>query len=229
MSVYNTPMGSVPATPSQESSVHETSEPQARTEPSTAEVSGQELALLVEAALLASDRALTSAKLAEAVGATSGAVGKAVEQLNEVYEQTGRSFRIEQVAGGWQVMTLPRFAGVLAALNKSRQQTRLTPAALETLAIIAYKQPVLRAQVEAIRGVASGEVIRWLMDRRLIKIVGRAQELGRPMLYGTTKAFLEVFGLADLEDLPKVGAPPQGGPTGKTQTADESSGSPAGQ
>ncbi|MCC7407249.1 MAG: SMC-Scp complex subunit ScpB [Phycisphaeraceae bacterium] len=209
----------MPATPSQEASAPETSESQERPESSAGEISAEELPLLVEAALLASDRALTSAKLAEAVGATSGAVGKAVEQLNEVYEQTGRSFRIEQVAGGWQVMTLPRFAGVLAALNKSRQQTRLTPAALETLAIIAYKQPALRAQVEAIRGVASGEVIRWLMDRRLIKIVGRAQELGRPMLYGTTRTFLEVFGLANLEDLPQVGAPPQGGSAAKVQEA----------
>jgi segregation and condensation protein B len=81
--------------------------------------------------------------------------------------------------------------------------SRLTPAALETLAIIAYRQPVLRADLEAIRGVACGEVLRGLLERRLVRIVGRAEELGRPMLYGTTKEFLQIFGLGSLKDLPK--------------------------
>ena len=164
-----------------------------------------ELALQVEAALLTTDRPLPAAKLAEALGgAGSKDVSAAVATLNALYEQTGRSFRIEQLAGGWQVLTLPRFAPVLAALHKTRAQTRRTPAALETLAIVAYKQPILRADLEAIRGVACGEVLRSLMDRRLVKIVGRAEVLGRPMLYGTTKVFLEVFGLAALKDLPKA-------------------------
>ena len=160
----------------------------------------------VEAALLTTDRAITSAKLAEVLGegVTSKQVVEAVDALNAVYEKTDRSFRIEQVAGGWQIMTLPRFAEVLSALHRTRDKSKLSPAALETLAIIAYKQPILRADIETIRGVASGEMIRSLMDRNLVKIVGRAEELGRPMLYGTTKSFLEVFGLSNLKDLPTV-------------------------
>jgi segregation and condensation protein B len=164
-----------------------------------------ELALQVEAALLTTDRPMPPGKLAEALGGASAQdVNAAVAALNTLYEQTGRSFRIEQLAGGWQMLTLPRFAAVLAALHKARAQMRLTAAALEALAIVAYKQPILRADVEAIRGVACGEVLRSLMDRRLVKIVGRAEVLGRPMLYGTTKAFLEAFGLASLKDLPKA-------------------------
>ena len=160
----------------------------------------------VEAALLTTDRAITSAKLAEALGdgVTAKRVAEAIDSLNAVYEKTERSFRIEQVAGGWQIMTLPRFADVLSALHRTRDKAKLSPAALETLAIIAYKQPILRADIETIRGVASGEMVRSLMDRNLVKIVGRAEELGRPMLYGTTKAFLEIFGLSNLKDLPTV-------------------------
>ena len=169
------------------------------------EAAANELAPKVEAALMALDRPMSAAGLAEAIGkASARAVNAAVEQLNETYARSGRAFRIEQVAGGLQILTLPEYGAVVAALQRARQQTRLSPAALETLAIIAYKQPILRADVEAIRGVACGEVIRTLMDHRLVKIVGRAEELGRPMLYGTTKTFLEVFGLADLKDLPKV-------------------------
>lgn len=165
----------------------------------------EELALRVEAALLTLDRPMTSARLAEALGVdATGPVNDAIEQLNGVYEQSGRSFRIEQVAGGWQIMTLAKFADVLAALHKTRGATKLTPAALETLAIVAYKQPIIRAEIEAIRGVSSGEILRGLMDRHLVKIVGRAEEIGRPMLYGTTKTFLEVFGLGSLKDLPNV-------------------------
>ncbi|MFW6059287.1 MAG: SMC-Scp complex subunit ScpB [Phycisphaeraceae bacterium] len=159
----------------------------------------------VEAALLTSDRALPAAKLAEVLGGVGAkAITDAIETLNADYEKTGRSFRIEQVAGGWKVMTLPEYSDVLEALHQKRSETKLSPAALETLAIIAYKQPVLRAEIEAIRGAASGEVIRSLMERHLIKIVGRAEEIGRPMLYGTTKTFLEVFGLSSLKDLPQV-------------------------
>lgn len=160
----------------------------------------------VEAALLTTDRALTAAKLAETLqhDVSAGDVKQAVEQLNGEYEQTGRSFRIEQVAGGYQIMTLPAFAGVLASMHRTRADTKLSPAAMETLAIVAYKQPIIRSEIEAIRGVACGEVLRSLMDRHLVKIVGRAEEIGRPMLYGTTKQFLEQFGLANLKDLPKV-------------------------
>ncbi|MEM6458772.1 MAG: SMC-Scp complex subunit ScpB [Planctomycetota bacterium] len=158
----------------------------------------------VEAALLTSERALSSGKIAEAVGLEhSKPVNAAVAELNRQYEATGRAFRIEAVAGGWRVMTLPEHAGVLAELRRSKSQGKLSAAAMETLAIVAYKQPVLRAELESIRGVACGETLRSLMERHLVKIVGRAEELGRPMLYGTTKQFLEVFGLGSLKDLPE--------------------------
>ena len=165
----------------------------------------QKLAPTVEAVLLTCERALPTPKIAELIpGCKNKDITAAIAALNALYEQTGRSFRIEELAGGWQIMTLPQFAPVLGLLHKSRTQTKLTPAALETLAIVAYKQPILRAEIETIRGVASGEMLRSLMERRLVKIVGRAEVMGRPMLYGTTKVFLEMYGLASLKDLPKV-------------------------
>jgi segregation and condensation protein B len=130
------------------------------------------------------------------------AIRTAIKNLNEQYEQTGRCFRIEQVAGGYQILTLPQFGDHLKRLHQKEIDARLTKAALETLAIIAYKQPILRVDVEGIRGVACGETIRSLMEKHLVKIAGRAEEPGRPILYGTTKRFLELFGLNSLKDLP---------------------------
>jgi segregation and condensation protein B len=116
------------------------------------------------------------------------------------------SFRIEEIARGYQMMTLPRFQPWLAKLTAQRVQTRLSPAALETLSIVAYKQPIIRADIEAIRGVAAGEVLNRLREMGLVRIVGRAEVVGRPLLYSTTKKFLDVFGLADLDDLPPLEA-----------------------
>jgi segregation and condensation protein B len=131
-------------------------------------------------------------------------VADAVAALNARYEADGRTFRIESVAGGRQMMTLPAFGPVVARLKGVREQGRLTQAALETLAIIAYRQPILRADLESIRGVACGEVLRSLMERRFVKIVGRADEVGRPMLYGTTTEFLKQFGIGRIDDLPSA-------------------------
>lgn len=159
----------------------------------------------IEAALMSLDRPITAAKLAEAMECEeSQAIHDAVDALNDQYEQTGRSFRIEKVAGGYQIFTLPGYKPFLQALHRTRIETKLSPAAMETLAIIAYKQPILRAEIESIRGVACGEVIRSLMDKHLVRIAGRADEIGRPMLYGTTRRFLEIFGLSSLADLPKA-------------------------
>ena len=158
----------------------------------------------VEAVLMTVERPITPGKIAEALDLESSKpVTDAIRSLNAFYEEHERSFRIEQVAGGYQILTLAEHKPVLARLHKTRGESKLSAAALETLAIIAYKQPILRADIESIRGVASGEVVRSLMDRNLVKIVGRAEEIGRPMLYGTTKHFLEVFGLSSLKDLPK--------------------------
>ncbi len=101
------------------------------------------------------------------------------------------------------MLTLPVYNERLSKLLQTRRETRLSQAALETLAIVAYKQPILRADVEAIRGVAAGEVLNRLCELNLVKIVGRAEEIGRPLLYGTAKKFLDVFGLGSLDDLPK--------------------------
>lgn len=160
---------------------------------------------VVEAVLFASDEPLSVARLVEIAEAGSiKTIRQAVKDLNKKYRGGGFSFRIEEVAGGYQMMTLSCFNPWLSKLIKVRSDNKLTPAQLETLAIIAYKQPIIRADVEAIRGVATGEIIRNLMYKGLVKIVGRAEILGRPMQYGTTKKFLDIFGLADLKDLPKV-------------------------
>jgi segregation and condensation protein B len=123
-------------------------------------------------------------------------------QLRRQYDKRGSSFQLEQLAGGYQLMTRPKFAPWLRSLAPTEREIRLSAPALETLAVVAYRQPVLRAEVEAIRGVACGEILRQLMERDLLRIVGRSEELGRPLRYGTTKRFLEVFGLCNLDQLP---------------------------
>ena len=160
---------------------------------------------VVEAMLFSTDTPLTAKKIAD-VGGLAGQreVKNAIETLNDRYRQAGCAFYIEQLAGGYQMMTLSQYNQVLSRLFQARKETRLSQAAMETLSVIAYRQPVMRADIEAIRGVACGEVLRGLLDKQLVKIVGRAEVLGRPMLYGTTKYFLKTFGLADLEDLPNV-------------------------
>ena len=179
----------------------------------------------LEAVLISLDRAIQPAKLAAGLGLVPGhddaggepaaegpALRAAVKQieamvshLNGEYEATGRSFRVELLAGGYRVMTLPAYAQTLAAFHRSRASTKLTRAAIEALAIIAYKQPITRAELEAIRGVSCGEVLKTLLERRLVTVKGRAEELGRPMLYGTTAQFLQHFGLASIKDLPQPG------------------------
>ncbi len=159
---------------------------------------------VIEAILFATDESLTDGRLASIVETTAKQVRASIESLNAKYEANNSAFRIEQIAGGYQMLTLGTYNHWLKKLVHVRSETKLSPAALETLAIIAYKQPIIRADIEAIRGVAVGEVIRSLMYKGLVKIVGRAEILGRPMLYGTTKKFLEVFGLNSLKDLPKA-------------------------
>jgi len=162
---------------------------------------------VVEAVLMASDSPLSAAKIAAILEVgTARDVRKHVAALNEQYASDGMSFRIEQIAGGYQILTLPAYNRWLTKLLHARQETKLSPAAMETLAIVAYRQPCTRAEIEAIRGVAVGERLQRLREMNLVKIVGRAEDLGRPMLYGTTKRFLQTFGLASLEDLPQVEA-----------------------
>jgi segregation and condensation protein B len=163
----------------------------------------------LEALLFSTHHPLTAGRLAELLDLdTTKPIRRAIKQLNESYQSSGRSFRVEQVAGGFQLLTLPEHGELLKKLHQREIDAKLTKAALETLAIIAYKQPILRADVEAIRGVQCGETIRSLMEKHLVKIAGRAEEPGRPILYGTTKRFLELFGLNSVKDLPQ----PENGP-----------------
>ena len=166
-----------------------------------AELTGESV---VEAVLFASDEPLTVERLAKIVETSIRQIRRHIKNLNDKYEANNNAFRIEQIAGGYQMLTLSPYNHWLKKLLRARSDSKLSPAALETLAIIAYKEPNIRADIEAIRGVAAGEMVRSLMYKGLVKIVGRAEVLGRPMLYGTTKRFLEVFGLNSLKDLPKI-------------------------
>jgi segregation and condensation protein B len=158
----------------------------------------------LEALLFSTHHPLTAGRLAEFLEIDStNAIRASIKELNRQYESTGRCFRVEQVAGGYQLLTTPEFGDVLKRLHQREIDTKLTKAALETLAIIAYKQPILRADIEAIRGVQCGETIRSLMEKHLVKIAGRAEVPGRPILYGTTKRFLELFGLNSVKELPQ--------------------------
>jgi len=160
---------------------------------------------VIEAILFASDAPLGLAKIVSILGTGSAReVRNIIQSLNAEYTRCGYAFRIEEIAGGFQMLTLPEYNTWLRRLRQSRQDTKLSSAAMETLAVIAYKQPVVRAEIEAIRGVSAGEMLHRLRELGLIKIVGRAEDVGRPMLYGTTRHFLEIFGLSSLDDLPAV-------------------------
>jgi segregation and condensation protein B len=165
----------------------------------------EEIKPIVESLIFAAEEPITLRKLADIIGDTDSAqVLEAVAQLKNDYDTQGRSFQIEEIAGGYQLFTKPEYYEWIAKLRKKSGETKLSQAALETLAIIAYKQPILRADLESIRGVQSGQIIRLLMEKDLVKVVGRDESLGHPLLYGTTKRFLEYFGLKDLKDLPNI-------------------------
>jgi segregation and condensation protein B len=163
------------------------------------------LAQLIEAALFAASRPLTVEELAVLDSEASLAdVRTALEQLREAYDFTQHAIELVEMAGGFQLLTRPAFAQALERAQFTVRTSRLTPAALETLAIIAYRQPVGRGEIEEIRGVSAGGVLRSLQERGLIEVVGRSEALGRPLLYGTTPMFLELLGLKDLADLPRA-------------------------
>jgi segregation and condensation protein B len=159
---------------------------------------------IAEALILAAPEPISAQRLGEIVpGARAAAVREIVDELNAGYAEARRSFEIVEAAGGFQVRTRGEFAPYLQQTLESRP-LRLSQAALETLAVIAYRQPVTRAEVEHVRGVDVGAVLRSLLERRLVRIAGHREVAGRPMLYGTTRRFLEVFGLARIEDLPTL-------------------------
>ncbi len=159
---------------------------------------------IIESLLFASDTALTIDKIKSILEtADRKAIREALTSLAKEYESAKRGFFLTEVAGGFQLRTRPEYRQWIRRLKESRP-TRLSRAAMETLAIIAYKQPVLRSDVEYLRGVDSGGTLRTLLERRLIRVMGRKDLPGRPMIYGTTKQFLELFDLKDLNELPTL-------------------------
>lgn len=159
----------------------------------------------LEAVLFLAREPLSSRKLAQFAGLEDGTQARTlIRRLNEGYDRSARAFRVEETAGGYQLLTRRGFSGWLRRLAHVPGELRLSAPVLETLAVIAYRQPVLKADIEAIRGVNCGEVLRQLMERDLVRISGRSQELGRPFLYATTRRFLQLFGLRDAADLPRA-------------------------
>ena len=159
---------------------------------------------IVEALVLASREPITATRIAEIVpGCTPSEAKGLLKELDLEYERDDRAFEIWEVAGGYQIRTRAAFAGYLRQLQRERN-FRLSRAALETLAVVAYKQPVTRSEIENIRGVDVGAVVRSLVERKLVRIAGHRDVPGRPLLYATSKRFLEVFGFSRLEDLPTL-------------------------
>jgi len=167
-------------------------------------VTSEEQRRIVEALILAAPEPLSPARIGQIVpGLNAAKARKVMEELRAEYDEQGRGFELWEVAGGYQLRTRPDLAGWVKQLQKDRPM-RLSRAALETLAVVAYKQPATRAEVEQVRGVEVGPMLRSLVDRALVRIAGHREVPGRPILYGTTKRFLEVFGLGKLEDLPSL-------------------------
>lgn len=159
----------------------------------------------VEAVLMMADEPLTSRRLAEVAGLDDGHhARRLVEELRLRFDADNTAFQVEEIAGGFQLLTRSLCHPWLLRLRRTGYDLRLSSAGLETLAVIAYKQPIMRAEVEKIRGVVCADLIRLLMEKGLVRVTGRHDSLGRPQLFGTTKRFLQHFGLNSLDDLPEV-------------------------
>jgi segregation and condensation protein B len=169
------------------------------------ELPTEDLAAFFEALLFVAERPLTTAELGELAGVPALHAEAGLGSLAEDLEAAGRGLRVQRMDDAWQLVTAPEVGARLAAYA-SREEARLSPAALEALAVVAYRQPVTRGEVERVRGVDSDYVLRSLLHRRLIAEVGRRDTPGRPILYGTTFTFMERFGLTTLDDLPPLPA-----------------------
>ncbi len=157
----------------------------------------------LEAALFVAEGSLTARKLMQFAALPSAAeVPDLIDELNLAYEASGTSFRVERLATGYQLMSRPIFARWLDKIHERQARLKLSPPAMESLTIIAYRQPLTRADLEEVRGVQSTEILKQLMDRGLVKVVGEHDSLGRPYLYGTTRLFLESFGVRSLDEMP---------------------------
>jgi segregation and condensation protein B len=164
------------------------------------------LAKLLEAALFASAHPVATGDLCTMVAddeASAEDVVAALEEIRLHYDEDGHGVELMEVAGGWQILTRPEYTEVIERAQLAARPQRLSAAALETLAIIAYRQPIGRAEIEEIRGVGAGQMLKSLHERELIEVVGRGEGMGRPLLYGTTPGFLEQFALRHLGELPR--------------------------
>lgn len=178
--------------------------------PAGAQVRSEELARL-EAALFIAREPLPARRLAKIARLSDGTRARTlVRELAALQDAEGSAFRVESIAGGYQLLTRAPFGPWVRRILATPPETRLSAAAMETLAVIAYRQPVTRAEIEAIRGVGCEEMLRQLMERDLVAVGGRSEDLGRPNVYLSTARFLRAFGLARIEDLPPVGPPPAG-------------------
>jgi segregation and condensation protein B len=166
---------------------------------------------IIEALIFSSDEPLTNAEIIKAIKGIDGEdaeitaedINSAIDLLNQEFEATSRAVKIVKIAGGYLFATREEYAKYIGYLSSEKTKRRLSQAALETLAIIAYKQPITKPELESIRGVNSDYILATLLDKKLITISGRAETIGRPLLYTTTEEFLKYFGLNSLSDLPK--------------------------
>jgi len=165
----------------------------------------QELKAVLEALLFVSTEPVSVERLAGVLSEVpKAAIGQALAELQTGFEREQRGLHLVQVAGGWRMMTRPEHGCWIKRLDRAKAAPKLSRSALESLAIIAYKQPIVRAEIEQIRGVETSGVLRTLLERKLVRIVGRKEVPGRPIMYGTTKVFLQHFGLNDLAELPPL-------------------------
>ena len=159
----------------------------------------------LEAVLFMSRKPIPSRKLSQLADLEDGTQARTMtKELNAHYDRVGRAFQIKRVAGGYQMRTRPQFADWIGRLDHVPRAKRLSTPALETLTVVAYRQPIIKAEIEAIRGVSCGEMLRQLLENGLIKIAGRSEQLGRPYLYATSKEFLTQYGMNTLSDLPRA-------------------------
>ena len=158
----------------------------------------------LEAVLFLARKSLTTRRISQLAVLEDGTEARVlIKSLNKHYDQTGRSFHIKRVAGGFQLLTRPQFFDWINRIKKAPPMIRLSQSAQETLTVIAYRQPIIKADIETIRGISCGEMLRQLLEKGLIKIAGRSEDLGRPFLYATTRQFLTEFGFGNIEQLPE--------------------------
>jgi len=193
------------AGPQQETEEPSSGEQAAPTADATQAIAERELKAILESLLFVSPEPLSAVRLVAVLGdVTKVEVERTLKSLGKDLDQDGRGIRLVEVAGGYRLVTKQEYASWIKRLDKAKSAAKLSRSALESLAIIAYKQPLVRSEIEEIRGVETSGVVRTLLERKLVRIVGRKEVPGRPIMYGTTKFFLEHFGLNDLSQLPPL-------------------------